>query len=65
MNFSQNFIFFLKKKGLHERLSNIPDDGNLIDQLQVQISAFEEQEELMKDWFSRFGNMEVSWNNCK
>lgn len=43
--------------GVNERLSGTIDDGNSIEQLQLQITAFEEQDELMRDWFSRFGNM--------
>lgn len=48
----------LDTPGLNERLSTKLDDGNSAEQLQYRIQAFEDQEELLESWFSRFGNIE-------
>lgn len=45
--------------GLFERLVPVEDEGNQSTQLQYQLAAFEEQEELLKEWFGRFGNMQI------
>ncbi|KAI9197523.1 uncharacterized protein BJ171DRAFT_427982 [Polychytrium aggregatum] len=43
--------------GTYDRLFVSESEGNSDTQLQYQIAAFEEQEELLKDWFSRFNNL--------
>ncbi|KAI8843668.1 hypothetical protein BC829DRAFT_400872 [Chytridium lagenaria] len=45
--------------GIHERLATLEDDGSQASQLQFQIAAFEEQEESIKEWYSRFQNMRI------
>ncbi|RKO93481.1 hypothetical protein BDK51DRAFT_25580, partial [Blyttiomyces helicus] len=45
--------------GITERLAPLPDDGNEDTQLQYQLAAWEDQEELLKDWFARFRNLQI------
>ncbi|KAI8807069.1 hypothetical protein BJ742DRAFT_854688 [Cladochytrium replicatum] len=42
-----------------ERLVHLDDDKNDQSQLQYQLAAFEEQEDLLKDWFGRFNNLNI------
>ncbi|KAI9355938.1 hypothetical protein DFJ73DRAFT_824011 [Zopfochytrium polystomum] len=50
--------------GIYDRLVPVTDEGNQIAQLQFQLASFEEQEELMKDWFARFGNLQIVDSNA-
>lgn len=42
-----------------ERLSCLNEDESESNQIQYQLAAFEDQEENLKDWFSRFNNLKV------
>ncbi|KAI9096087.1 hypothetical protein DFS34DRAFT_623887 [Phlyctochytrium arcticum] len=45
--------------GLLERLCPLNEDDSESNQIQYQVAAFEEQQDLLKDWFSRFNNMKL------
>ncbi|KAI8620173.1 hypothetical protein BC830DRAFT_1100580 [Chytriomyces sp. MP71] len=49
----------MDQPGIHERLVPVSDEGGQDTQLQYQIVIFEDQEDSLKEWFSRFNNLYV------
>ncbi|KAI9311754.1 hypothetical protein BDR26DRAFT_1017305 [Obelidium mucronatum] len=49
----------MNQPGVHERLVPVDDAGYSDTQLQYQIALFEEQEDLLKEWFARFNNLHI------
>ncbi|KAI8829998.1 hypothetical protein BJ741DRAFT_367645 [Chytriomyces cf. hyalinus JEL632] len=49
----------MDQPGIHERLIAVDDPTGQDTQLQYQIASFEDQEDLLKEWFARFNNLYV------
>ncbi|KAI8999817.1 hypothetical protein BC832DRAFT_563700 [Gaertneriomyces semiglobifer] len=52
-------------KGTIGRLSSLGENESETAQLQFQVTTFEDQQELMKDWYHKFNNFQIVDSDCE